>query len=201
MPARKVYSNEIAIQVYERAKTESQASIARDLGIPTGSMTGLVARGRDLSEQETAPATGTTADAVESTTADTAHYTDTAQKAAEPTACAVIADLGTEPLPVEEVEVQPASAPQISEQERVIQDIMDLLPVIREFPEHLEVFKQSAGAIIKRIETLEKELDMLKSQVMLDIAKALVTAVTTVAPETSKDAENKEEPIDEVRGN
>ena len=205
MAARTRYPDETARIVYERAQNETQADIARDLGIPRGSMTALRERGRVLHENETRatapePATRTPL------ATDEAMQRVISKLPAEPTAEQIYAAIrenpdalgppaqtdgppppvqtdGPSPLTSQEIAeakilVRDAGKPVVNDRERAIQEILELLPTLREFPKQMAIFQESAGAIIERITALEKELTMLKSQAMLDIAKAIVAAVT-----------------------
>ena len=226
MAARTRYPDEIARIVYERALNETQADIARDLGIPRGSMTKLRERGRVLHENETratAPepaertplaandpmkraldslpdnptAAQVSAAIRENPGALGEPITDRPPPPAAHEVTSPVIRLGTpitdEPPPPVQTDGPPPTSPEedarilvrdadvkpvVDDSERAIQEILELLPAIREVPEQLAIFQESAGAIIGRIQNLEKELANLKSQAMLDIAKAIVAAVS-----------------------
>ena len=262
MTTRKRYSDETALGIYQRVTNgETQASIARDLGIPTGSMARLIERGRELqAEQErrkndakekqskefqrtegfdramsSLPPNPTAAQVESAIRSEANFYNHGAEPMPDPAVPkSVQSDAEAEPMSVQadvepegkfsigrpadriptdmqaDVETAPPSnetgtespleiwAEELAKEDaerdplpNVMQEVMDLLPTLRTFPDQLELFQQSASAIIDRITTLEKELHQFKSQVMLDIAKALVASVdekTTDAPTETTDA-------------
>lgn len=165
MPAQKRYPDSLARAIYIRSKTERTSAIAEDLDIPQGSMYKIIQRGRKLVEADGVPET------VDHDDDDIILETVVVE---DPPSTAVRAHY--EPPEENMPAAPPAPDRHVSDQEQIMAEVVELIPALREIPGQLATFAKGTNAIIDRIKAIEAELAMIKSQVILDIAKALVNA-------------------------